>query len=73
MSFGLIGVSLLCMLGTWQINRLKWKNNLINEVSTSISMEPQALNPTNIGIDSQYLSVTFEGKFYERLYGSTHI
>ena len=53
------------MLGIWQINRLNWKNNLIHEVSTSISMEPKALNPTNIGIDSQYLPVTFEGKFYE--------
>ena len=51
------------MLGIWQINRLNWKNNLIYEVSTSIAMEPQALNPTNIGIKSQYLPVTFEGKF----------
>ena len=55
----------MCMLGIWQINRLKWKNNLINEVSTSIAMAPQALNPTNIGINSQYLPVTLEGKFYE--------
>ena len=51
------------MLGIWQINRLNWKNNLIYEVSTSIAMEPQELNPTNIGINSQYLPVTFEGKF----------
>ena len=64
-SLGLFGVSILCMLGIWQINRLNWKNNLIHEVSTSIAMEPQALNPTNIGINSQYLPVTFEGKFYE--------
>ena len=53
------------MLGIWQINRLNWKNNLIYEVSTSIAMEPQALKPTNIGINSQYLPVTFEGNFYE--------
>ena len=65
MSFGLIGVTILCILGTWQINRLKWKNNLIYEVSKSIAMEPQAINLNNIDINSQYLPVTYEGKFLE--------
>ncbi len=60
-----MGVSILCMLGTWQINRLKWKNNLIHEVSKSIAMEPQVINLSNIDINSQYLPVTYEGKFLE--------
>jgi len=64
-SFGLIGVTILCILGTWQINRLKWKNNLIYEVSKSIAMEPQSINLNNIDINSQYLPVTYEGKFLE--------
>ena len=63
LSLGLFGVSILCFLGTWQLNRLNWKNNLINEVSKSIAMEPQALNLKNIDINNQYLSVTYEGEF----------
>ena len=53
------------MLGTWQINRLNWKNNLINEVINSIAMEPQTVELENIDINSQYLSVVFEGQFLE--------
>tara|TARA_A100001015_G_C15011444_1_gene723294 strand:- start:510 stop:1205 length:696 start_codon:yes stop_codon:yes gene_type:complete len=62
---GLFGVTILCMLGTWQINRLNWKNSLINEVINSISMEPQTVELENIDINSQYLSVVFEGQFLE--------
>ena len=54
------------MLGTWQINRLKWKNNLIHEVSKSIAMEPQVIDLNNIDINSQYLPVTYEGKFLKK-------
>ena len=54
------------MLGTWQINRLIWKNNLIHEVSKSIAMEPQVIDLNNIDINSQYLPVTYEGKFLEK-------
>ena len=62
---GLFGVTILCMLGTWQINRLNWKNSLINEVINSISMEPQTVELENIDINSQYLPVVFEGQFLE--------
>ena len=62
---GLFGVTILCMLGTWQINRLNWKNSLINEVINSISMEPQTVELENIDINSQYLSVVFEGQFLD--------
>ena len=53
------------MLGTWQINRLNWKNSLINEVINSISKEPQTVELENIDINSQYLSVVFEGQFLD--------
>ena len=53
------------MLGIWQINRLNWKNSLINEVINSISMEPQTVELENIDINSQYLSVVFEGQFLD--------
>ena len=65
LGLGLFGVTILCMLGTWQINRLNWKNSLINEVINSISMEPQTVELENIDINSQYLSVVFEGQFLE--------
>jgi len=41
---GLFGVTILCLLGTWQIKRLNWKNNHINEVTNSISMKPQRVD-----------------------------
>ena len=62
---GLFGTITLCMLGTWQLNRLTWKNNLISEVSKSISMEPQKLEIENIDLNSQYLPVKAEGKFLD--------
>ncbi len=62
---GLFGVSILCWLGTWQINRLNWKNNLINEVTKSISMKPQQVDLKKVDVNSQYLSVVFEGQFLE--------
>ncbi len=62
---GLFGITILCMLGTWQLNRLAWKNNLISEVSKSISMKPQTLKIENIDLNSQYLPVKAEGKFLD--------
>ena len=62
---GLFGITILCFLGTWQINRLNWKNNLINEVSKSIAMKPEKIDLENIDINSQYLSVTAEGEFLD--------
>ena len=64
-SLGLFGVCVLFSLGTWQLNRLNWKNNLINEVSKSIAMKPQLMDIENIDISSQYLPIISEGKFLE--------
>lgn len=64
-SFGLFGLFILCSLGTWQINRLHWKNNLISEVTKSISMKPKLLNLNKIDINSQYSSIVSKGKFLE--------
>ena len=47
------------------MKRLNWKNNLINEVTNSISMKPQTVDLKNIDINSQYLSVVFEGQFLD--------
>lgn len=64
-SFGLFGIFILSLLGTWQINRLHWKNNLINEVKKSISMKPKLIDLNKIDINSQYSSVFSKGKFLE--------
>ena len=53
------------MLGTWQIKRLNWKNNLINEVTKQYFYETPKSRFKNIDINSQYLSVVFEGQFLD--------
>lgn len=40
----IIGVCVLCALGTWQIQRLHWKNNLQAELDTAFANTPAPLN-----------------------------
>lgn len=41
--FVLIGVGILCTLGTWQVQRLHWKNDIIERLSAARAA-PQALD-----------------------------
>ena len=46
---GVLGVSILCFLGAWQVQRLAWKEGLIAEIEARINAEPvplpEALDP----------------------------
>lgn len=45
----LIGVMILCGLGTWQVKRLHWKNNLQTELDKAYASPPIQLNLDNVG------------------------
>ena len=63
--FGLCGLVVLLSLGTWQIQRLAWKNNLIGDIQNSIRMAPTEIIPRDINPTSQYLSKKGKGYFLE--------
>ena len=53
-------ITLFCSLGTWQLYRLEWKQDLINQIS-------EGLNSTSIqysqNINKNYQRVTLVGKY----------
>ena len=58
--FVLSFVTLFCVLGTWQLVRLQWKNNLINQISEGLKSSP--INYSN-KIKANYQRVVVEGKY----------
>lgn len=41
--FGLVGTAVLLSLGTWQVRRLAWKQNILSEIETRIAADPVAV------------------------------
>jgi len=61
--FGLVGAAILIGLGLWQMQRLAWKEVVLQQIETTISADPVPLpaNPTKD--PDQYLPVTLTGTF----------
>jgi surfeit locus 1 family protein len=53
-------ITLFCALGTWQLARLQWKNNLINEIGEGL--KSPAINYSN-KIQKNYQRVIAEGEY----------
>ena len=58
--FVFFSIILFCSLGTWQIYRLQWKVDLINEINNGLNSEPVFYSNTNI---KNYQKVKFSGIF----------
>lgn len=59
--FGLIGTAILCSLGTWQLNRLTWKTEVLATIDAKILSEPIDI-PLDINeTDDQFLPVEATG------------
>ena len=60
-------VTLFCFLGTWQLYRLQWKENLINEISKGLKSTPIKYSEI---ISKNYQRVILKGKynFKEQIY-----
>lgn len=59
---GLVGIAILLWLGTWQVQRLAWKQSILDEIETTIAADPQPL-PRLIDPEAQrYQPVTLSGE-----------
>jgi surfeit locus 1 family protein len=61
--FGLVGAAILIGLGTWQVQRLHWKEDLIAKAEAKIAMPAVALPVQPDPVADRYLSVTVQGRF----------
>ena len=59
--FGILGTVVLVWLGTWQVQRLVWKEGVLADIAARIDSAPVAL-PENIGPEAdRYLPVAVSG------------
>ncbi len=59
--FSLAGLGVLLWLGTWQVQRLAWKQEILAEIDSRIAAEPVPL-PQQVSEDAdKYLPVTISG------------
>lgn len=58
---GVVGAAILVALGTWQVQRLEWKEGLIAELDARLSADPVALPGTPDPVADQNLRVQVEG------------
>ncbi len=58
--FVFFSIILFCSLGTWQLYRLQWKLDLINEINNGLNSEPVFYSNTNV---INYQKVRFNGIF----------
>ena len=61
-SLTILGVFILCSLGSWQLERLAWKEDLITKIQAAYAQE----NPTDIVFDHEAPEFTYgriEGEF----------
>ncbi|SLN20383.1 SURF1 family protein [Roseovarius albus] len=59
--FGLIGAAVLISLGTWQMQRLAWKEEILTGIESRITAEPVALPESPNPDSDKYLPVIASG------------
>ena len=77
--FMIAGIAVLCSLGVWQLNRLAWKQTLVQKVEQRLHLEPvpiqEIVDKASTAADFEYQSVRFNGTFdhtKEVYYFTTH-
>lgn len=64
--FVLIALGILVGLGTWQLQRLHWKEALIESIDAGLTAEPQSL-PDQISTDMEFQRFTVKGRYLHEL------
>lgn len=59
-AFVFLFIILFCFLGTWQLYRLDWKNNLITEITEGLNSEPILYSYSSV---KNYQRFILEGEF----------
>ena len=54
-------ITLFCSLGTWQLYRLQWKQNLISQISQGLKSNPVQYSQN---IKKNYQKVILNGKYH---------
>ncbi|NDI04538.1 MAG: SURF1 family protein, partial [Rhodobacteraceae bacterium] len=62
---GLAGIAVLLSLGTWQVQRLAWKEGILAEIDAKISGTPTTLPLSPSEEAHKYLPVEVSGRFFE--------
>lgn len=60
---GLVGTGILVWLGTWQVQRLAWKQDLLTRIEVQISAEPLTLAEAVAPEFQRYAPVALSGQF----------
>ncbi len=68
--FGLIGIAILVSLGTWQVQRLAWKEGILAEIEATIDGPRQPLPDTPNATDHRYMPVAMNGEIGQ---GELHV
>lgn len=58
---GVLGVVVLLGLGTWQLQRLAWKEGILNQIDSRIAAAPVALPAAPDSVEDRYLPVMVAG------------
>ncbi len=61
--FGILGTVVLVSLGTWQLQRLVWKEGVLDEIAARIEAAPVAVPANPDPQRDRYLSVSASGAF----------
>ena len=61
LTFGLTGLAILLSLGVWQLQRLEWKEGILDEIDTRMAGEPEALPASPDPVRDKYLPVRVSG------------
>lgn len=61
--FGLLGAAVLIGLGSWQVQRMAWKQGVLAEIAARINAAPVALPATPDPVADRYLPVIVAGRF----------
>ena len=67
LGFGLVVFAILVMLGTWQVQRMHWKEGLLATIEARVHAEPRALDTVlasgSAVADLEYTPVVLRGEF----------
>lgn len=68
--FGVVGTAVLVALGSWQLERLRWKEDVIAQIEARLAADPVAVPEKATAEEHQYLHVRAEGRL---LPGEVHV